>query len=239
MRTKYGPLCVFVCMSVALAAVVLFVSSSILTAKADCPGVEGTPCGNGDVNGSGALDIADAVYLLQHLFAQGLAPMPFVEDAPCPPTRVCEPATGQTEIYSDGDDGFYEAGCPMEDRFVDNEDGTVTDTCTGLMWQKETASGAYSWQNAVDYCQNLVAAGHSDWRLPNVRELLSITDYGRFTPAIIPVFDIADWYWSSTTSAGNPNAVWYVYYWHNEGDGLGLSENKMAQGFVRAVRGCQ
>jgi hypothetical protein len=25
----------------------------------------------------------------------------------------------------------------MEGRFVDDQDGTVTDTCTGLMWQKE------------------------------------------------------------------------------------------------------
>ena len=62
------------------------------------------------------------------------------------------PATGQTTCYDTegnvincgsaewpGQDGFYQAGCPSAGRFVDNGDGTVTDSCTGLVWQKDTA----------------------------------------------------------------------------------------------------
>jgi hypothetical protein len=39
--------------------------------------------------------------------------------------------------------------------FVDNVDGTITDTSTGLMWQKDTA-GPYTWEQALAYCENLI-----------------------------------------------------------------------------------
>ena len=41
---------------------------------------------------------------------------------------------------------------------VDNSDGTVTDTATGLMWQQETA-GSRTWEAALSYCENLSLAG--------------------------------------------------------------------------------
>lgn len=49
---------------------------------------------------------------------------------------------------------------------VDNGDGTVTDTKTGLMWQKADA-GTMNWETAIAYCKKLMLAGHSDWRLPS------------------------------------------------------------------------
>ncbi|MBU4055376.1 MAG: DUF1566 domain-containing protein, partial [Proteobacteria bacterium] len=61
---------------------------------------------------------------------------------------------------------------------VDNGDGTVTDTETGLMWQKDEA-GAMSWQNALTHCETMDLAGYDDWRLPNRNELQSIVDYTR------------------------------------------------------------
>jgi len=45
------------------------------------------------------------------------------------------PATGQTTSYGTGDDGDVEAGAPLA--YTDNGDGTVTDTNTGLMWEKK------------------------------------------------------------------------------------------------------
>ena len=39
--------------------------------------------------------------------------------------------------------------------FIDNNDGTITDTATGLMWQKATAPGTYTWQQALAYCEDL------------------------------------------------------------------------------------
>jgi Protein of unknown function (DUF1566) len=53
-------------------------------------------------------------------------------------------------------------------RYIDNNDGTVTDGLTGLMWTKNANHGAMSWSNAVAYCDNLVTNGYSDWRMPSV-----------------------------------------------------------------------
>lgn len=59
------------------------------------------------------------------------------------------------------------------DRFVDNGDGTVTDTAAGLMWTKEDNMGDISWREAEVYCKNPPVAGYrySDWRMPTVEEL--------------------------------------------------------------------
>jgi hypothetical protein len=203
---------------------------------------QGTPSGNGDVNGDGMLTVSDAVYLLHYLFQLGPAPVPLEGGRGLP-------ATGQTECYdSDGNvidcgsadypgqDGFYQTGCPSAGRFVDNGDGTVTDTCTGLMWQQETAPGgvSYSWQEALQYCEGLELGGHTDWRLPNVRELQSIVDYGRYEPAIDPIFGaVSGWYWSSSTSVFFPGGAWVVVF----GDGfVNVDYKGIDFYFVRAVR---
>lgn len=111
----------------------------------------------------------------------------------CLPTLVMAyqlPDTGQHTCY---DDQGNEITCP-EPAYQDNGDGTVTDLNTGLIWMQNTAdtdgdgdidSGdELDWQPACDYCADLSYAGHSDWRLPNRRELISIVDYGRSDPAI-------------------------------------------------------
>jgi len=55
------------------------------------------------------------------------------------PTRNLLPQTGQITSYRDHDDGYYEAGLPGADRFVDNGDGTVLDRATGLTWVQDVA----------------------------------------------------------------------------------------------------
>jgi hypothetical protein len=47
------------------------------------------------------------------------------------------PATGQTTSYGSGDDGDLQLGAMLA--FVDNTDGTISDTNTGLMWEKKVA----------------------------------------------------------------------------------------------------
>jgi hypothetical protein len=221
----------------------------------------GMPKGNGDVNGDGEIDISDAVYLLTSLFLGGDAPVAI--ECP-PPAGKGLPATGQTKCYSSfnfggaaevqcdqasckGQDGAYTTGCPSEGRFVDNGDGTVTDTCTGLMWQKDTADvtgdgkrnadDAVPWCQALAYCENLSFAGHDDWRLPNVRELQSIVDYGRFNPATNPVFGaFSDACWSSTTFAKFPLGAWYVRFDDGNVGDDGAVFGKGFDFYVRAVR---
>jgi hypothetical protein len=209
---------------------------------------------NGDVNADGNVDLSDAVTILGHLFLGKPAQLvPF-----CAPPSVL-PDTGQSlctdangnaidcaSATCGGQDGFYHTGCPSKDRFTDNGDETVTDTCTGLIWQKDTAdvngdgqvpdngSDTLTWCNALAYCENLSFARHDDWRLPNVRELQSIVDYGRVGPAIDPVFGaLSSGYWSSTSVPGNPDFAWFAGFFFGFVDNV---VGEAGRNYVRAVR---
>ncbi len=101
--------------------------------------------------------------------------------------------------------------------FVDNSDSTVTDQATGLMWMELDSDSAMNWSEALSFAEGLELAGHSDWRLPNVKELQSIVDYARSpsttgSAAIDPILHCSPitneagdsddpTYWSSTTHA--------------------------------------
>lgn len=220
-------------------------------------------CENGDVNGDQEIDVSDVIYLLLSLFADGPRPLPIPVNVTRVNIPVGLPATGQRTCYDEagnvidcesstcpGQDGLYVAGCPNEARFIDNPDpdsfgGTVTDTCTGLMWQKASVGPMrpMTWTQALAYCEGLAWGGseamgvYDDWRLPNVRELESITDMGRFDPAIDPVFNSAtDIYWSST-----PWALvggWDSNAWYCSTDSGGVFRFPVwAEHSVRAVRG--
>lgn len=96
--------------------------------------------------------------------------------------------------------------------FTDNGDGTVTDANTGLMWQQGEA-GSMNWENAITCCEDLSLAGYTDWRLPNIKELESITDDSLYNPAIDTNYfpdAHASNYWSSTTYALNTSNAWLV-----------------------------
>jgi hypothetical protein len=74
-------------------------------------------------------------------------------------------------------------------RFVDNGDGTVTDTASGLMWIKSTPSPlfkhAVTWFEAKKECENMEYAGYNDWRLPTIKEWKTIIDTKYQFPALI------------------------------------------------------
>ncbi|MBN1277277.1 MAG: DUF1566 domain-containing protein, partial [Deltaproteobacteria bacterium] len=56
------------------------------------------------------------------------------------------------------------------------------------MWQKATAPGTYTWEHALDYCEELSLGERTDWRLPNIKELRSLVDYSNYDPAISDKF---------------------------------------------------
>jgi hypothetical protein len=128
-------------------------------------------------------------------------------------------------------------GGQSDNSFIDNSDGTVTDTNSGLMWQKDTAPGTYTWQQALAYCENLTLAGHTDWRLPNRSELQTLVNYNWFSPSIDRAFfpDTArDFYWSSTTFARLPYCAWGVFFIYGH---VSYSDKPYnARYYVRAVR---
>jgi len=157
------------------------------------------------------------------------------------------PKTGQTMIYYPKDDGDYQMGFPIggAPRFIDNGDGTVVDMATGLMWIKDPqAAGVgsmYYWYDAIDTCENLSYAGHDDWRLPNINELMSIVDHSRFDPAFDPAFFTPPsdpwWaYWSSTVMAPWPDGAWSMYIYDGYKTSFWIPGDML---FIRPVRGGQ
>ncbi len=85
-----------------------------------------------------------------------------------------------------------------DERFIDRGDGTVQDKHTGLIWmrcslgqtwneQGQTCAGEaikYTWQQALQAADGYTFAGSDAWRLPNVKELISIVEEGCYNPAI-------------------------------------------------------
>jgi len=50
---------------------------------------------------------------------------------------------------------------------------TCFDSASGLTWQK-TPDGGFAWENAKSQCEGLSLAGDTDWRLPNIEELITL-----------------------------------------------------------------
>jgi len=118
---------------------------------------------------------------------------------------------------------------------VSNGNGTVTDTRTGLTWQ-QGEPGTMKWGAALAYCNDLSLGGHSDWRLPSVTELESLTDDSRCSPAIdktfFPLASASD-YRSSTTDSYSPGNAWNVNFSY----GSAGDRTKDGDYYVRCVRG--
>ena len=72
--------------------------------------------------------------------------------------------------------GFFVMPAMASDRFVSHDDGTVTDTKTGLMWAAKDNGIPINWPDALSYCQNYSGGGHTDWRMPTLAELASLYD---------------------------------------------------------------
>jgi hypothetical protein len=160
-------------------------------------------------------------------------------------------AGGSIDCAGTGQDGDLQKGVAWPNpRFTDNEDNTVTDNLTGLMWaQDANATGTETWSNALTYCNDLDLGGHTDWRLPNVKELLSLIDWAFAGPALsndagtdkwgtgLSSFSgvQSDYYWSSTTCAHGTGNAWSV----GLGRGYVGYPNKTNSYYVWPVRGGQ
>ncbi|HND89281.1 MAG TPA: DUF1566 domain-containing protein, partial [Saprospiraceae bacterium] len=140
-----------------------------------------------------------------------------------------------------GEDADYAIHLPG---FWLHADGTVTDSVTGLMWQKGDG-GEMTYENAEAYCANLTLGGHDDWRLPTAQEAFSILHHGKAPPALDPATFAttpAEYWWTSERQVGNASKVWVS----NAGGGIGnhlktetLSAGGTKRFHVRAVRDVQ
>lgn len=144
------------------------------------------------------------------------------------------PKTGQVTSYTAGDDGDYEKGwwrgrlnANNRERWIQKAivgDDIVVDRATGLMWPTDWIGagaffggtkvwsgpgGAIPWINALNF------ASFTDWRIPNITELMSLIEYSGAQPYIYqPPFQniMLDNCWSGTTWPGAPLMA-YVHNW--------------------------
>lgn len=133
--------------------------------------------------------------------------------------------------------------------FTDHGNGTVTHSLTGLMWKQcaEGLSGAgcatgaataMTWGTALAAAKNANFADHSDWRLPNKKELESIVELCGYNPNINQdIFPAtpASYFWSGSSYVPDPPNAWVVYF----SSGNTYAGSKSLDGYVRLVRGGQ
>ena len=110
----------------------------------------------------------------------------------------------------------------------------VIDKDTDLIWQDNSTIVSKTYKEAIRYCQNLSLGGYDDWRLPNIDELMSISDKSRYNPAVKKIFKHTknSYYWSSSRYKGNSSRAWIVYF----GDGYGHGGDISSYNYVRCVR---
>jgi hypothetical protein len=158
--------------------------------------------------------------------------------------------TGQVTSYRPGDDGDLQIGAswPNPRFYLHTNNATTTDLLTGLMWLRSAdpptigtcTGGVKTWSDALDYIECLNSydyAGHSDWRLPNRKELFSLIDRSQINPPLPPDNYFADVqlgnYWTSTTYRYDTSRAWMISMRHGWMDPI----DKTSNAYVWPVRG--
>jgi hypothetical protein len=149
------------------------------------------------------------------------------------------PDTGQTKCYDSSGAEIPECTGTGQDAefsynsmsYTDHGDGTVTDNNTKLMWQKcgvgqnyltcEGNGSYYEWPAAFGACSTLSLGSYNDWRLPTIKEIITLIKYGTYNPAIDDTFPNATYYdlmgyWTSTPV--NENCAYFVRFTHGTAD---------------------
>lgn len=122
--------------------------------------------------------------------------------------------------------------------------GTVYDTKSKLTWQQtvslynvDLSSNTYNWDSAETYCANLGASlGGTGWRLPTIKELMSIVDLSQTTAPMIDTNAFpstpSEFFWSSSIVVGSPSYRWGVFFlW-----GFTMNTATRGRSYVRCVR---
>jgi len=108
---------------------------------------------------------------------------------------------------------------------------TWIDPDTKLEWMFDVL-GHLSW----DEMELAAARLGSNWRVPTIKELLTLVDYSKWVPAVkedcpLP-FENSSYYWSSTNDANDTNYAWYVDFYNGRVDGSYKTDSY----YVRCVR---
>jgi len=120
------------------------------------------------------------------------------------------------------------------ERFVDNGDGTVTDTRRKIMWQKSDNGNEVTFAEAQEYCKTLRLGGYDDWRLPKADEADTAVAVELRMPIHSPdTYARFDLYWTS-----DPTVLIPFNYRPSQGRGVSRAypPTEGGRAFVRAVR---
>jgi hypothetical protein len=111
--------------------------------------------------------------------------------------------------------------------------GAVYDSKTNLTWQQVISSSLYSQPDAIAYCATLELGG-ATWRLPTMREILTIVDLSVAPPG--PTIDTAafpgtpgDFFWSSTPYSGLPGSAWSAHFYYGFAYGNTMTDMSYAR----------
>jgi len=237
---------------------VLGITSAALGTLLMAGGAVGQCCG--DCNGDGQVAVDEILKVVNRALGDTCTVQSGGQQFPATGQTTCWDTNGNVIACSGtGQDGQIQAGGALA--YADNGDGTITDLNTHLMWEKKDQSGSiqdestlYTWADALSTFIGGLNAGagfarHTDWRLPNEKELPSIINFQNLAPAASADFNAncapgctvmtcsctqSGLYWSSTTHQVNTFTAWFVDFF----DGSpGLSIKSRNCGYVRAVRG--
>jgi len=116
----------------------------------------------------------------------------------------------------------------------------VKDPSTNLMWEdtEHVENGQVTYLEANSYCDALKLGEHADWRVPTLKELLSIVDYKRYEPAILKEFSRIEQdklYWSNTPYANKSTEFWGVDFEDGDTDSASAIYDRRVR-CVRAVK---
>ncbi|MCP4749442.1 MAG: DUF1566 domain-containing protein [Proteobacteria bacterium] len=130
--------------------------------------------------------------------------------------------------------GLLAATADAAEMWLNDHTATQEIPANILEWQRGESEKT-TWENAVDYCDDLDLADNDDWRLPIIQELFLIVNYEKYQPAgdntNFPYLN-ATYYWSSTTYANKDSYAWMVSFSY----GGVRAGDKKSKNFVRCVR---
>lgn len=134
--------------------------------------------------------------------------------------------------------GLYKNWRPakyIENQFEDRGK-VVSDRATGLMWQKSGSQIYLTYEKAQEYIEQLNRegfAGHSDWRLPTIPELMSLLEIQKLTNGLYidPIFD-ANYYSQWSADKRSSGSAWIVNFYSGRVGWVDLINDL----YVRGVR---
>lgn len=115
-------------------------------------------------------------------------------------------------VLSDGSGDEAAQGGSMQTS--DPQNPTIRSVKVGdLEWQADVPDRKFTWQEAQEYAASL----GDGWRVPTIKELLTLVDYTSALPACSVFPDCpSEWFWSSSALSGSATDAWDVDFYYGD-----------------------